>query len=80
MCVAYMYFSIPQPCTLYAYLSHPIGVSLEPSFPNPPPYVMHKYTRVCAELKVAKLIKGIVEAIYYCHRSVRTDRDIETET
>jgi len=41
---------------------------------------MHKYTRVCAELKVAKLIKGIVEAIYYCHRSVRTDRDIETET
>jgi len=45
MCVAYMYFSIPQPCTLYAYLSHPIGVSLEPSFPNLPPYVMHKYTR-----------------------------------
>ena len=27
---AYMYFSIPQPCALYAYLSHPIGVSLEP--------------------------------------------------
>ena len=45
---AYMYFSIPQPCNLYAYLSHPIGVSLEPSFPHPAPYVMHKYTRAVA--------------------------------
>jgi hypothetical protein len=25
---AYMNFSIPQPCTLYEYLSHPMGVQI----------------------------------------------------